>query len=331
MKAIVIGLNWLGDIIMSMPAILAAQSRHEIHIVTRPHLAEVYRLFGKDLNIHTLNTQSNIFQITRELKPLRALSAAKTVVLPDSFRAAVIAKLCQSSEIIGFNTQWRGLLLQRKVSKPDNFKKRHESDLHFLLVQEAKLAFEKPNWPDLKFAPEIHSSLKKKTGFELHQPYFVLAPGAAFGAAKRWPPKKFAELADLLHKHYDYRLIITGSSGEMALADEIIKESSAPFTNLAGQTTLTELALLLSDAQAMIANDSGTMHLGAIYQTPTVVPVGPTDMVRTGPLNPNCKAVISTLCPQAPCRQKVCPRQDHICMQSISAAEVFAELQKLLK
>lgn len=329
MKSIIIGLNWLGDIIMSLPAIIAASNHSEIHIVTRPHLAEVYRLFSTNLVIHPIATHNHIWSFLPELKPLRKLQADHAIVLPDSFRAAIIAKLCASQVITGFNTQWRSMLLHQKIDKPENFKQMHESDLHFLLVKAAGLADNISELPRPLFSDEVISSLARKTNLPAGQEYFVLAPGAAFGSAKRWPPTKFSELADLMHKHYSLPVIITGSNSEKPLAAEISSATSARIIDLSGQTTLTELALLLSRARAMVANDSGTMHLGALNSTPTVIPVGPTDMNRTGPLNKRCRTVIAKNCPQAPCRQKTCPRHDHICMQSIAATTVFAELIKL--
>lgn len=329
MKSIIIGLNWLGDIIMSLPAIMAAADHGEIHMVTRPHLAEVYRLFPTKLVIHPIATQNQIWSILQTLKPLRQLQADHTIVLPDSFRAALVAKLCGSRVITGFNAQWRHMLLHQKIDKPENYKQMHESDLHFLLVKAAGLADQIAELPRPFFPDAAIDSLARKINLQTGQEYFVLAPGAAFGSAKRWPPQKFAELAELIHQHFSLPVIITGSNGEKPLAAEISRATGARIIDLSGQTTLTELALLLSNARAMVANDSGTMHLGALTSTPTVVPVGPTDMNRTGPLNRKCRTVIASNCPQAPCRLKICPRQDHICMQSISATTVFAELIKL--
>ncbi len=333
MKTIIIGLNWLGDIIMSLPAIMAATENSEVHLVTRPHLAQVYELFGLPLHIHPVATDATSFQLIKALAPLRRLKAANTIIFPDSLRAAIIARLCHSRQSVGFNTQWRSLLLNRAVKKPDNFKKMHESELHFMLIKAAGLTDAEycPEIPRRYFSPDKFTALANKLKLPTDKPYAVLAPGAAFGAAKRWPPAKFAALAGLLAAQNELTIVATGSSSETKLVDDLQTESSVAIINAAGRTSISELACLLSRAQLLVANDSGTMHLAALYATPTVVPVGPTDMTRTGPLNSNFRAVMaSDVCPIAPCRQKSCPRPDHICMNSISPADIMTAVHLLL-
>ena len=330
MKTIVIGLNWLGDVIMSLPAIVAAAEVSEVHVVTRPHLSEVYQLLPGKITAHPIATNAPFHEVVRALKPLRRLAADQVIALPDSWRAAILARACAAGRIIGFATQLRGLLLTQAVGKPADFKKMHESDLHFMLVKEAGLAGQKPPLPIFKPELQMLSAVLKKFGLGENENYMVLAPGAAFGSAKRWPPEKFAELARLISDYYQMPIVLTAGSSETDLTRNICEEARGRLIDTAGQTSLTELACLLSRSTALIANDSGTMHLAALCGTPTVVPVGPTDMVRTGPLNTRFAAVSTDICPQAPCRQKVCPRQDHICMQNISALAIFVELQNLI-
>ncbi len=334
MKTIIIGLNWLGDIIMSLPAIMAAAASSEIHIVTRPHLAAVYELAELPITIHPVATNAGPLDVIKHLQPLRRLKADQTIVLPDSLRAAVVARLCCSAESTGFAAQFRSLMLGKAVVKPENYTKMHESDLHFMLVKEAGLT-QLSSRPELRkgsFSDDVFARLAEKLRLDLDNGYIILAPGAAFGAAKRWPPAKFSALANLLAGQFKAPLIVTASASEKDIVEEICKNSNEKLINAAGQTDLRELACLLSRARALIANDSGTMHLAALYATPTVVPVGPTDMIRTGPLNPNFAAITAAdTCPQSPCRQRTCPRNDHICMESITPEAVLAGLNKLLR
>lgn len=331
MKTIIVGLNWLGDIIMSLPAIIAATENSEVHILTRPHLAEVYGLAGIPLQLHPVATDAGILQVLKELQPLRRLKADSMIVLPDSLRAAILARICNSRRSTGFATQWRSLLLDQPVAKPADFKRRHESELHFMLVKEAGVALNRPELVKGSFSDQLFKSVADKIGLKNGSSFMTLAPGAAFGAAKRWPPQKFAEVADLLYSRFHLPLVITAGAGERDLAAEICSRSQAALINAAGSTSLTELACLLSRSRLLIANDSGTMHLAALYGTPTVVPVGPTDMARTAPLNANFRAVHTEVCPQAPCRQRTCPRADHICMEAIKADMVFAAAEALLE
>ncbi len=333
MKIIIIGLNWLGDIIMSIPAISAAAAAGEVHIVTRPHLADVYHLIGLPLQIHAVATNAGPLDAFRQLQPLRKLKADHTLVFPDSFRAACLAKLCNSRQITGFSAQFRSLFLDRAVKKPDNFKVWHESDLHFLLCREAGVASgERPQLPHCGFADEVFNDIARRLEFDPEREFLVMAPGAAFGAAKRWPPCKFRALASMIARNLSIPVIVTAGNSEKSISAEICRDSESEVIDVAGKTSLVDLACLLSRARGLIANDSGTMHLAALYGTPTVVPVGPTDMARTGPLNSSFAAVNAPgACPQAPCRQRTCPRNDHICMESVTPEAVFVELTSLLR
>lgn len=330
---IVLGLNWLGDVIMSLPAISAACSAgKEVHVVTRPHLSDAYELSGLPVVIHSVATNGNVFEVMSEMKRLSRILASKVVALPDSLRAAVLARLCKTGNAIGFATQGRSLLLNKAVKKPDNYKLIHESKLHYMLMREAipELPEEMPDLPLCHFTDEEWRDISTKLGIEADKEFILLAPGAAFGAAKRWPPEYFAELAKLISKDFpQYKIVVTGGKNETALAQEISKTSGIEVIDVAGKTDLFDLACLLSRAKAIVANDSGTMHLAALYRTTTVVPVGPTDMVRTGAINKNFVPVIAANCPKIPCRQRVCPLKTDACMKSLTPQLVYHFLKDL--
>ena len=331
MKTIIIGLNWLGDIVMSLPTIAAAVAAGSVHVVTRPHLADAYKISGLPLAIHPVETDANPFAVISQLKPLRSLEADLVIVLPDSLRAAFVARCCFGNHSVGFATQLRSFLLDQAVTKPADYQKLHEADLYFMLGQAAGLPVQqRPALPRTSFSDNFINRLKSRLNLEGN--FLVVAPGAAFGAAKRWPPARFSALVSLLVEKYALTIIVTGSASEQSITAEICRAAPQKTIDAAGKTSLPELSCLLSCAQGLVCNDSGTMHLAAPFAIPTVVPVGPTDMLRTGPLNPNFIAVSQqTVCPQAPCRQKTCPRGDHLCMESITPEAVLEAMGKLLR
>lgn len=329
MKVLFIGLNWLGDVIMSLPTMLGIAAEHEVHVLTRPHLAEIYKLTESFAEIHQVAGKGPMLSDLQKLRRLKDEGFGQIIVLPDSIRAAIIAWLCRAPSL-GYNTQGRKMFLTRAINKPENFKQIHEAKLHFALAEAAHLVHEFSPLPQFAFNQETTAAVFNEFGLTPDKPFIMLAPGAAFGAAKRWPPQKFAELARLLEQQSpELQLIVTGSAGEI----EITAEVAAANKNarcLAGKTSLIQLAVLLSQAKALVANDSGTMHLAAMFATPALIPVGPTDMQRTGSLSDQARYFYgSEKCPQAPCRLKVCPREDHICMQSIDAADIAAALAEL--
>jgi heptosyltransferase-2 len=328
MKVLFIGLNWLGDIIMSMPAIMSAAEQHEVHVLTRPHLKTVYELFEQISAIHPIANNGPIISSIQKLRRLKSESFDQVIVLPDSIRTAISAWVI-GAKSIGYKTQGRGIFLSEAIEKPHNFVSLHESLLHYELVKYAGLADKMAALPKLNFSREQLDELLRKLGIESSRPYFLLAPGAAFGSAKRWPPEKFSQLANLLCQNSDALILVSGSSSEKDLAREIAGTNER-IRSIAGLTDLKELAMILSAAKAMVANDSGTMHLAAVFDTPTVIPVGPTDMQRTGSLSHKVRYVYGReKCPIGPCRKKVCPRADHVCMNTISAEMVFESLRQL--
>jgi heptosyltransferase-2 len=331
---IVIGLNWLGDVVMSLPAISAAcNAGKEVHVVTRPHLADVYWLSDLPVVVHSIATNDNPLKVIKAMKPLSRIFAGAAVSLPDSFRAAVLARLCQTGNAIGFDVQARGLFLNKRVKKPADFKLMHESKLHYMLMREAipELPEETPELPHCYISKEDWDKTAAKYNINTEKEFVILAPGAAFGAAKRWPPEYFAELTALISKKFpDYQIIITGGKNETEITQQIAEKSGVSVIDLCGKTNLEELACFLSRAKAMVANDSGTMHLAALYRTPTVVPVGPTDMKRTGALNENFVPVIASNCEKIPCRERVCPLKTDACMKSLKPPLVFHFLKEQL-
>lgn len=331
MKTVFIGLNWLGDIIMSFPAIIKAAQEGEIHIVTRSNLAQVYSLLPVKHHLYKINDKYDLINLGKIAHKIGKLKPERIIILPQSARSAITAFLCGGLSRIGYATQMRGLLLTDARKLPDNYKQIHESILHLALVDEGCGHDTLPDLSAASFsATQIHDCLTK-FGLSQHENFIVLAPGAAFGAAKRWPLEKFAELKDLIVEKLDHRIVLTAGAAEIDLAKGICGTEHDKIINLAGKTNLIELAILLGQASALVANDSGTMHLAALYQTPTVIPVGPTDMVRTGPLNANAAFIIDTSCEKAPCRQRICPLKHHQCMQNIEAISVFEKLHELIK
>lgn len=329
---VVIGLNWLGDIVMSLPALSAAcKSGREVHVVTRPHLADAYLLSGLPVVVHSIATNDNPLKVIKAMRPLSRIFANSAITLPDSLRGAVLARLCKTGNAIGFNTQGRGLFLNKRVKKPDNFKTIHESKLHYMLMREAipELPESEPELPVRSFPEDVWKKTAEKLGIDYKKEFVLLAPGAAFGAAKRWPPEYFAKLTKLISEKYsELQIVITGGKNETHLAEEISKGAGIDVLDIAGKTSLIDLGVVLSRAKIMVANDSGTMHLAALYRTPTIVPVGPTDMVRTGALNKNFTPIIASGCEKIPCRQRVCPLKTDACMKSLTPELVFHFFEK---
>jgi heptosyltransferase-1 len=151
------------------------------------------------------------------------------------------------------------------------------------------------------------------------EPYAALIPGANW-PNKRWPTARFARLAERLYEA-GINCVITGGSGDLALAEEICVKTATPFFNLTGQTSLKQLAWVLKNAQVTVGGDTGPMHLSVATGTPTVALMGPTDTTRNGPYGAGHMAIVTSRdC--AGCWQRKCKKQLD-CLAAVSVEEVY--------
>jgi heptosyltransferase-1 len=145
---------------------------------------------------------------------------------------------------------------------------------------------------------------------------------------KLWREDRFAMLADRIARELNIPVVITGSAHEKSYAGSIIKEVKTTIVvDLAGQTTLKDLACLYRQAAVVVTTDSGPMHIAAAVGTPVVALFGPTDPRRTGPYGRG-HTVISKTLPCSPCFLKQCPTKE--CMEGITVEEVFEGVKEKL-
>jgi len=179
-------------------------------------------------------------------------------------------------------------------------------------------------WHEAANPEEFSGELKKTLPRER---ILVIAGGAAYGAAKRWPAESFREVARRWIEEKNGFAAAIGSKSEAGIADEILRGlPDDSCQNLAGKTNLTELMILLKHAEFCVANDSGVMHLAAVLGTPGVAPFGCTDPVATSPISPEWRIVFDKKeC--APCFKRVCPKGTKECFDSITPDLVWQVLK----
>jgi heptosyltransferase-2 len=166
--------------------------------------------------------------------------------------------------------------------------------------------------------------LLQQHGVEPANAFVVFAPGAAYGRAKQWLPTRFAELARTLAAER-VTTVLVGARGDAAACDEVARQ--APVIDLAGRTDLATLAGLFARSRAVVANDSGAMHLAAAAGVRVTAVFGPTNDAKTSPLRASLDApapvIVTTDVWCRPCMLRECPI-DHRCMTRISAERVRA-------
>jgi len=160
-----------------------------------------------------------------------------------------------------------------------------------------------------------------------------ISPGAKYGNSKCWPLERYAELAVELSK--EYKVVIFGSESDTATAEKIVnitnKKLETNIENLTGKTSIVELCVYMKSMKMFITGDSGSMHIAAAFQTPTISIFGSTDSVATCQWNnKNSKLIKKNLSCQ-PCMKRECPLGHHRCMKDIQSDEVILEAKKLLR
>jgi lipopolysaccharide heptosyltransferase II len=158
----------------------------------------------------------------------------------------------------------------------------------------------------------------------------AVAPSARWGT-KRWPPVFLARVLDQVAQEQPNTAIwLLGSDDERDVAEEVRSNCrKADPVSLAGRTNLGALCELLRASDALLAHDTGPMHLAAALRVPTVALFGPTSPDLTGPYGAEHRVFVGN-CPGGPCFRRNCPRGERECVESIPTRKVAEALLERL-
>jgi heptosyltransferase-2 len=316
--------NWLGDAVMALPAMRAlrvAMPDAAIDVAARETIAPVFRLAGFFERVVTLDRGSGA--------PALSAGGYETAVLfPNSFRAAWLARRAGIAERWGYRTGFRSWLLTRSAVPPERV---HQVDYYLQLVR--ALGFPAaPDVPRLAIADDLRAEgalMLKAAGWDGAEPLMAMAPGAAFGTAKRWPSGSFASLADRLASE-GFRTVVLGSDEDRLAGIELTAamRAPAPPIDLVGRTDLLRLAGVLAHCRTLVTNDSGAMHFSAALGVNLVAMFGPTREDETSPRGAGRHTVLTHPVWCRPCMLRECPLT-HRCMTGISVEAVHAAVLSL--
>ncbi len=367
-RLLVRGVNWLGDAVMSTPALMRLREAYpqaHITLVTQAKLVDLWTYHPALDAVECFTPQDTLWQLARRLRQGRF---ALSLILPNSPRSALESFLARIPQRIGYANGWRRFLLTVPVAqRPDAvpMRKRPLDEIKALtagnatarpcepilptahhLFQYLTLAGAAGASPDL-LAPTIRIADQEvalalaRYGIAPSQPgtpLLGLNAGAEYGAAKRWPKERFIAAAQEIQSRTGCRWIVFGGPADVALASEIaaciqakVSDPKNAVFNVAGKTTLRELCALLKACPVVLTNDTGPMHVAAAVGSTVVVPFGSTSPPLTGPGLPSGErhALLQTDVPCAPCFLRECPI-DFRCMESIRVSDVVrAVLAKL--
>lgn len=344
MKLLIRATNWVGDAILSIPALAAIRRRWpsaEISILARPWVADLYRnqgLSDRLIVYDALGKYRGLAGREALAKELRNEKFDSAILLQNAFDAAWLTWRAGIPERIGYARDGRSLLLTRAIEVPRAGEiPPHESYYYLELLRRTgwieRVAdhIAEGQGISLRVAQsELAQAAETlvRAGTRPGALRIAFAPGAAYGSAKCWPAERFTVLADRLIGELNADVILFGTSAERAMITSIAAAMRHRPVMLAGETSIGELPALLASCHIFIGNDSGTMHVAAAVGLPVVGIFGPTDPRGTAPVTEKFSLVQEPVfC--SPCFLRRCPI-DHRCMLRISVDAVDGAARQLL-
>lgn len=342
-KILIRSTNWIGDAVISLPAIESVRARFpecEIVLLSTPWVSGVYEhhpAIDRQIIYDPHGEHRGVFGFSRLIHQLRAEQFEVAVLLQNAFRAAWIAWRARIPVRIGYARDGRAPWLTHPIDAPPAAVYGHEVYYYlYLLFRAGLIARPEPPRPldETRIEPlpaEKAWATRRLESMGIQGPRFLLGlvPGASFGPAKRWLPDRFAALADRLTEVLNADVLIFGSPAEKALAEEIAGEMEHTPIILAGETTLRQSMALLDRCRLLVTNDSGPMHLASAMALPVVAIFGSTDPGATRPFGPYAR-VIQHKVPCNPCGLRVCPI-DFRCMEGMTVAMVYRASLELVR
>jgi heptosyltransferase-2 len=318
--------NWLGDAVMAIPAMAAVRRTFEgraIVLAAAPSIAPLFeeRTPARPDEILTIDP-------ARERTQLRDARADAILLLPNSFGSAWIARRTGIAERWGYRAAGRGWLLTRSAPRPRGPVHQVQYYLELVRALDIGIATERDARPRIDPQPatlEKADAILANAGLSSADTIVGFAPGAAYGHAKQWPPRRVAELiAELARRGAAAALVGAGADRDTGRAIESSLPPGTRVANLIGRTSLRQLVGVVARCAAFVSNDSGAMHIAAAVGVPLTALFGPTDERATAPAGHADVILRDVFC--RPCMLRECPI-DHRCMKRI---EVDAVLQSVL-
>ena len=300
--------TWLGDTVMTTPAI-----DNLVNYYNGPEIT----LIGSFVSVETLGNHPQV---------------SKTHVLNKNYLSLYnkVKDLGEFDVFFSFRSAYRSKFLKLLVSaknkyqfNKDQYKNCHQVEKYNNFVNDC-LGI---NLPAGKLI--VHPNLRLINNNSI--PIVGINPGASYGSAKRWYPKEFAEVAAELSTHYE--IIIIGGPDERDIAADIEKslvdKGVTNYKNLVGITTIQELISRVSTLDLLITGDSGSMHIAASFQVPTVAIFGPTRDDETSQWKNDKSIIVKKDLDCQPCMKRNCPLKHHNCMNLIKAVDVLKAVRSL--
>ncbi len=333
MNTVIRSPNWIGDGIMSLPAIRAYKKyfpHDRLAVAARRYLADIFLNIPQIDEIVPIPDRWTASTYASALRQMRGRRFQRGVLFTNSFASALFFRLAGIRDCRGYDRDGRGWLLRDRI--PFIPSAEHHQFYYLNLVEH--LAGEKI---DSAFPADLVVSSAESAwaanwlverGLVEGQPLLAVAAAAAYGSAKAWLPERFRQVIAAWHEtHPDCAVLLLGGPAEKDGIAAMAAGLPGPILDLAGRLTLRQTIAILARCRLFIGNDSGLMHIAAALAVPLVAVFGPTEPGKTAPLGRDYR-LLHRGADCAPCRRRECPT-DHRCMSAIGADQVLAAAGEL--
>lgn len=335
-KIAVVAAGWLGDNIMlgSLLRKLQQQGHHTTILNTHAHFIGLFtRIEGIDAILDFPLPKKSLclrkrWQCATHLK---AYHFDEIIYAPNTFKSALIGFFAGIPLRSGWHGEERYILLNKRHTNKSHCRTMVQTYVQLAYRPSDEIvAFAACPEPRMKSQSLSLSQLASSHGIKLQNPHtsaIMLCPGAAAGETKRWPIKHYIALSNLL-LDAGYAVHILGGPGEIVLGNQIQMGTHNRCTNWTGKTNLTGVVDVMQHAQAVVANDSGLMHMAAALSKPVMAIYGATPAYFAPPLTTRGKTFSVNL-PCKPCGKNNCPLNTLDCLHGIKVMEIFQAIRAL--
>ncbi len=334
-KIILKATNWVGDVVISLPALKAIKSLYndsEFTVVCKPYLREIYENLGFIDRTVCLgsNSPGAFYRLSRQIN---REGYDLGILFQNAINGALLFYFAGIPRRLGYPTDARGIFLTDKPR--DKYENTHQMDRYLGLARYLGFEGQAPSpyiptgFDEHKGKREfLYSFLSRGLNRQVPESRHIIgiAPGAKYGPAKMWGEGNFRELIRLLLEQKNINILLIGSREDDALSERIISGFSPERVfNTSGRFELLESLYIIGELDMLVSNDSGAMHMAAARDTRITALFGPTVFSHTSPLSQKAEIFFKRVeC--WPCRHRTCPRDTHGCMEQIKPAEVFESI-----
>jgi heptosyltransferase-2 len=335
-RVLVKEVNWLGDLVMSLPALKAVRRGFpdaRLSVLIKAELASFFDGAGwlnEVIPYRVGRSLGGLADRRHVVAEIRSRRFDLAVLFPRSFESAFWTALARVPRRVGFAADGRGLMLTHKTVRPAALFRSHQVyDYLYLLRNTLGIDGDRTD-----FVPDVSATHRDtmRDWLTTHRRgdgrVIALAVAAAYGPAKEWPVARFAALVDRLAANHGVECVLVGASSERPRCEMVASASRHGAVIAAGETNVGQLVALLSLCDGFAGNDSGAMHVAGALGLPTVGIFTSTNPQRTGPLGAHARALYRRIeC--SPCLKRTCKFGHYDCLKQTGAEDVESALLEL--